>query len=154
MYRFVDIHRLPAALELAAFSVDREFPEVERLVGNALVDKKTYYPVGFAVCYYEPSGAVSVQATFKNLFRQFPKDILAGMAPTVRIVRDSGVKEMWAVADSSIEGSTDLIRWMGGVKTEHKRDEEPFGYWYTMQLDNDRITKWLEKRGGGGDKTS
>ncbi len=112
-----------------------------------MVDKNTYLPVGFAVCYYEPEGAVSVQASFGEYFRQYPKDIMAGMAPICRIVRDSGVDEMWAIADEEVEGSTDLIVWMGGEKTEHRRDEPPMGWWYRMPLRSDRMTKWLEKRG-------
>ncbi len=146
-YRFVDIRRIPSALDLAAFACDREFPEIDRLVGNALVDADSYLPVGFAVCYFEPEGAVSVQASFGNLFRTYPKDILAGMAPVCRIVRDSGVKELWAVADEDIEGSTDLIKWMDGERTEHRRDEPPCGWWYRMDLTSERMTKWLVKRG-------
>ena len=149
----MDIHRIPAALDLASFAVDREFPDLERLVGNALVDKKNYLPLGFAVCYYEPSGAVSVQASFGQYFRQWPKDILAGMAPICRIVRDSGVDELWAVADQDIEGSEQLIEWMQGERTEHRREEPPCGYWYRMDLKSERMKKWLEKRGGGDGET-
>lgn len=144
---FVDIQRLPSALELAAYAIQREMPELHRCVGNALVDKANYWPIGFAVCYYEPCGTVSVHAHFGDYFRTYPKDILAGMAPVCQLVKDSGVAALHAVADEDISGSIDLVRWMGGEKTGERRLEPPIGDVYIMRFDNPQMTKWLERRG-------
>lgn len=138
---------MPSALELAAFARNRQPPDLDRLLGNVMVDRRTYLPVGLAVLYFEASGVVSVHAAFGQYFRQYPKDILAGMAPVCQSAVTSGVKSLHAIADEDVPGSADLLVWLGGEKTGERSLEPPIGDVFEIKTDNPRMTAWLERRG-------
>lgn len=151
LYRFVDIQRIPNALEFVAHTYGRSLPfEMSDIVGRAMVSRETYTPVGFAFVWFEPSGVCSIQAHYGEYFRQYPKDVLASMAPTVRQVRDVGVNEIVAIADEDIPGADTLVLWMGGKPTG-QRSEVPRGEIYTIDLWSDRIESWLQARGEKGE---
>ena len=119
---------MPEAWSLIEAVYNRELPTIEEIVGNAMVDRNTYQPLGVAICYFEPSGIISVYASFGEYFRRYPKDILASMAPTVKAVIASGAEYLYAIADEDIDGSIDLVRWMGG---ECRMFEAHYkGLWY------------------------
>ncbi len=147
-FTFVDVRRLPAAWAMLEAIYQRPFPDLDEVVGNAMVDRETYQPVGVAIAWFEPTGIVSIQASFGGYFRQYPKDIMASMAPTVKAIIASGAEYLYAIADEDIEGSLELVRWMGGERTGDRSDEPPIGDVYQMDLNGPRIQAWVAKRGG------
>ena len=147
----MDIQRIPNALEFVAHTYGRTLPfEMRDIVGRAMVSRETWRPVGFAFVWFEPCGVCSIQAHYGEYFRQYPKDVLASMAPTVRQVREVGVDEIMAIADEDIPGADTLVHWMQGKPTG-KRSEVPRGEIYTIDLHSDRINKWVDLRGVRGE---
>lgn len=151
LFRFVDIHLFPSAFDLAAHTSGRNMPELDLIVGNAMVEKATYMPVGFCVAYFEPCGTTSIQASFANYFRTWPKDIMQGMAPVIKRIFDAGVTELHAIADEEIEGAIDLVRWAGGEKTGDRSDAPPIGDVYRIDMNGKPMQRWmaLAERGNG-----
>ncbi len=111
-------------LELLGFAYGREPPPHSEILGNTMVDRE-FLPVGFCFAWFEPTGSVSVHAHFGKWLRIFPKDILRGMKVTIDQLRAVGVKEVYTMADESIDGSATLIRWFKGEPTGDRGEFGP-----------------------------
>lgn len=122
-------------------------PEIENVFGNAMVDKETYTPVGFCLFYFEPGNVVSIHAHFGKYLRQYTPQIMAGMAPVCQKVVDAGITEFYAIADEDVQGSADLIKWLGGEKTDHRNMTPPVGFVYRIDVNNPKMKGWLKRRG-------
>jgi len=126
-----------AHLEFFAFAFQEELPPIDEVIGNTMVDRLHYLPLGFALARLWPSGAVSIHAYFGQWLKTYPKDVLRALKGTVDELRAMGIQDIHAVADESVPGSDTLLEWLGGEKTEQFVDGQ--GWYYKINLDRSRI---------------
>lgn len=113
-FSFIDVRE--SHLRFLGWAFAQEPPPIERVVGRTMVDRH-YRPMGFCLADFEPSGVVTIHAHFGKWLRIYPSNILRGMKVTLDALRRAGVRDVYAVADTAVEGSDKLIRWFRGEPT-------------------------------------
>ena len=135
--QFTFIPVRPAHLEFFAFVFREDLPPIDEVIGNTMVDRLHYLPLGFALARLWPSGAVSIHAYFGQWLKQYPKDVLRGLKGTIDELRAMGIKDIHAVADENVEGSVTLVKWFKGEKTAQWVEGQ--GWYYKINLDRSPI---------------
>lgn len=125
----------PAHVRFFSNFYNHEPPDPDNIFGYVLVDEQ-YRPLACGGVEFFDTGVCGF-AHFGKFARKYPTILLDACKRMITQLRDAGFDEVYVVADEAVEGSTTLIEWFNGQKTDQWIDN--MGWMYVVNLHNTRF---------------